>query len=67
MGATRYTYDMKKPLIGGLALVLVAIGGYFALHSDTKSEPLLSGAADYKNTEYMIGGHNVKLVDGVAS
>lgn len=57
---------MYKVLIWVVAVVVLLVGGFFALNSYIYNEKQASGPADYKDAEYIIEGQRVQLVDGVA-
>lgn len=61
---------MSKIFLWGGVIVLVALGGFWAFHSDwlrQNETKTVTEQADYKNIEYRINGQTVKLQDGMAS
>lgn len=57
---------MNKWLLLGAAIIVVLIGGFFALNSYIYNEKQVTAFTDYKDAEYVIEGVRVKLKDGVA-
>lgn len=56
--------DMNKWLLIGVGVIVVLIGGFFALNSYIYNEKQATVATDYKDAEYIIEGERVKLKDG---
>lgn len=56
---------MQKTLIGLGVLVVVLVIGFFALNSFIYNEKQATVGKDEKNTEYIIAGKRIQLVDGV--
>lgn len=54
---------MKTWLIGGVVLVAVLVGGFFALNSYIYEEKQAPAAEDYKSATYVIDGKSVQLAD----
>ena len=52
---------MNKLLIGSLVIIVVFVGGFFALNSYVYEEKQGPKADDYKDAEFVIEGERVKL------
>lgn len=57
---------MSKWVIGIVAVVLLFIGGFFALNSYIYNEKQATTVTDYKNAEYVIEGQRIRLENGFA-
>lgn len=57
---------MKKIILWGVGIVVVAVGGFYALNSYIYNEKQTTATNSYKDAEYMIEGQRVKLSNGVA-
>ncbi len=57
---------MKKIILWGVGVVVVAVGGFYALNSYIYNEKQATATGSYKDAEYMIEGQRVKLSNGVA-
>jgi hypothetical protein len=61
-----YAWLMHKLLMGGAVVLVVLVGGFFALNSYIYEEKQTTAEGDYKDAEFVIEGQRIKLEDGVA-
>ncbi len=57
---------MNKWVLVSLVLIVLLVGGFFALNSYIYNEKQAPTVDDYKDAEYTIDGIRIKLEDGVA-
>lgn len=57
---------MQKLLVGFIGAGLVLVGGFYALNAYIYNEKQATATADYMDTEFMIEGQRVRLVNGVS-
>ncbi len=57
---------MNKLLVSVIAVVILLVGGFFALNSYIYEEKQAVAVADYKDAEFFIEGERVKLENGFA-
>ncbi len=57
---------MNKILVGVVAALVIAVGGFFVLNAYIYNEKQATAEADYKDAEFIIEGQRVKLENGIA-
>ena len=57
---------MKNILIGVVVLIVILVGGFYALNAYIYEQKQAVAVSDYKNVEFSIGGERIQLEEGVA-